>query len=480
MVSLSQPRVFVVDDDDDSNALVCRWLEKEGFQVEVYTSAEELLDGLKTMLPDVICLDLGLPQMGGLEALPLIRGRHRTVPVVIATADDSVVSVVEAMNQGAHDYLTKPFHRTKLITSLRNAVNHFQTVTRLSQLECEQDRHGFQGILGRSDPMRELFRKMEKVAASDITVLVHGESGTGKELVAQAIHEHSARSKGPFVAINCAAIPESLQDSVFFGHEKGAFTGAHQAKAGRFEQADGGTLFLDEVAELSLPLQAKLLRVLQERQFERIGGARIIKSDFRLVAATHRDLATMVRDKQFREDLYFRIAVLEIEIPPLRQREGDLAFLVDSFLSSDRDLAKNTPFVISPEAMSILHRYSWPGNVRELINVLQRARVIADKGIIRPEDLPRRLRQENNQARESFDPNSQTTSSLDGSREITQFPTDDLKSSFELQDMTLDQLERWAIENTLRRVNGNLSEAIRRLGISRTTLYRKLKHYGLR
>lgn len=451
----SKPLVLVVDDDPEAAALVARWLELADLNVQVHASGESLLEALKTTLPDAICLDLGLPGISGLGVLEVVRQRHLTVPVVVLTGDDSAQSVVVAMRDGAYDYLTKPADRTKLTTVVRNAVSHYRDSTRLAQLEREASGHGFAGILGNSPAMSRVFRQLQKIAASDITVLVHGESGTGKELVAQAVHAHSARGTGPFVAVNCAAVPETLQDSEFFGHEKGAFTGATQTKAGRFEEADGGTLFLDEVAELSPSLQAKLLRVLQERQFCRVGGSRTISSDFRLVTASHRDLEAMVKEGTFRGDLYFRLAVLELDLPPLRDREDDLWLLVDAFL---QEFGSEAGLLIGPGARRTLSRYEWPGNVRELRNVLQRASVLCEDNLIRVGDLPKRLVGEEPVGKEAG---------------TLQLP------DLDALNMTLDDLERWAIVSTLERTGGHLTEAVRILGIGRTTLYRKLKKYKI-
>lgn len=450
----SKPLVLVVDDDPEAAALVARWLELADLDVQVHASGESLLEALKTTLPDVICLDLGLPGISGLGVLQVVRQRHLTVPVVVLTGDASAQSVVAAMGDGAYDYLTKPAERTKLTTVVRNAAAHYRDSTRLAQLEREASGHGFAGILGNSPAMSRVFRQLQKIAASDITVLIHGESGTGKELVAHAVHDHSARGGGPFVAVNCAAVPETLQDSEFFGHEKGAFTGAAKTKAGRFEEADGGTLFLDEVAELSPSLQAKLLRVLQERQFCRVGGSRTLSSDFRLVTASHRDLEAMVKEGTFRGDLYFRLAVLELELPPLREREDDLWLLVDAFL---QEFGSEDGLRVGPSARRTLSRYEWPGNVRELRNVLQRASVLCEENTIRLGDLPKRLIGE----------------------EPTREPSAPQLPDLDALNMTLDDLERWAIVTTLERTGGHLTEAVRILGIGRTTLYRKLKKYKI-
>ncbi|MEM7515355.1 MAG: sigma-54 dependent transcriptional regulator [Planctomycetota bacterium] len=443
-----KPLVLLVDDDVDATALMARWLSKGGLRTESLSSAEALLDAFKLSLPDVVCLDLGLPGMGGLEALRLVRSRHRTVPIVVVTGDDTVDSAVEAMAAGAYDYLTKPVSRDRLTTAVRNAAELHQTSSQLAAFEGEQEGKTPKGLVGESPAMKRVFRQLAKISASDITVLVHGESGTGKELVARAVHAGSPRSKGPFVAINCAAVPESLQDAEFFGHEKGAFTGAASAKAGRFEEAHGGTLFLDEVGELSPSLQAKLLRVLQERTFRRVGGSQELRSDFRLLAATHRDLSAMVEDGTFRGDLFYRLAVLELELPPLRERGDDRWRLVSTWL----DEREREDIVFDKDVRRAFDTYAWPGNVRELLNVVERALVLCEDEQIRLGDIPSRVVQ-----------GSETSTAI---------------TEASLEAMTLEELERWAIERAMARTNGNLGEVIRMLGIGRTTLYRKLKRYG--
>jgi DNA-binding NtrC family response regulator len=337
--------------------------------------------------------------------------------------------------------------------------------------------------------MREVFRQVDRIAGRDISVLIRGDSGTGKELIARAIHENSRRAGGPFVAINCAAIPESLQDSELFGHERGSFTGAHKARAGCFERADGGTLFLDEVAELSLGVQAKLLRVLQERRFDRLGGIRTVESDFRLITATHRKLRDMVEANRFREDLYFRIVVFEIELPPLRMREGDLRLLVPRLLEDVSAALGAGPLHLSAQAMAALERYPFPGNVRELENILQCAAVLAAGEQIGLHDMPMRVRQHASSDAglypssaplsdaEAWDSNIPEVANLRESEVPRERPT---PKSLEDLPLSLEAVERWAVKRALRDKNGRLTEAAKALGIGRTTLYRKLEKYGLR
>ncbi len=461
------PLVLIVDDDCTTVALVSRWLDQAGFQTASLSSAEALLEALATSLPDLILLDLGLPGLHGLDALREIRGRHSTVPVVVLTGDRAVSTVVDAMREGAYDYLSKPCDRTKILTTSRNACESHRLSVKVAALERQARDDAFEGILGRSPQMRRLFGQMNKVAPSDISVLVHGESGTGKELVARAIHDASARASGPYVAVNCAAIPESLQDSELFGHEKGSFTGAHAKREGRFELANGGTLFLDEIAELSGSLQAKLLRVLQERRFERVGGTTSLSSDFRLIAASHRDLRAMVERGEFREDLYFRIAVFELDVPPLREREGDTRLLLERLLEQATPPGETTPR-FDPLAMEILLEYRWPGNVRELSNVVQRAVVVAENGKIRAQDLPPSIRRESEPAAND----APVTDGRTGPA-LVQAPSAQAGG-------TLADLERVAIVRELELCNGNVTAVGKRLGIGRTTLYRRLKQYGLR
>jgi len=445
--------VLVVEDERTSSTLLQRWLQGEGYMVEAFETAEACIAALGRTLPDVVCLDLELPGMNGLDALRAIRGRHLRIPIVILTADRNVETVVTAMQSGAYDYLPKPIDRTKLLTTVRNAVERHKMTERLSQLERQVD-GGYASILGRSPAMQAVFRQLDRVAASDVTVLVHGESGTGKELVARAIHESSARRGGPFVALNCAAVPESLQESEFFGHEKGAFTGAVERRKGRFELANGGTLFLDEVGELSPALQAKLLRVLQERVFQRVGGTQDVSSDFRLLVATHRDLAEEARRGTFRSDLYFRLAVFELELPALRDRKGDVGALARRFIA---EFSPNEVVTLDADAEAALEAYDWPGNVRELQNAIQRALVVAQNGTIRLDDLPAKVRE--------------------SSSAVTLRPR---ASPTPQPSLTMEDVERRALEDALNRTHGNVSEAVRILGIGRSTAYRMMKRYGMR
>ncbi|MEM1203056.1 MAG: sigma-54 dependent transcriptional regulator [Acidobacteriota bacterium] len=455
--------VLLVDDDPAHCNLLARWLENDGYGVEAVYSGREAAHAMSRMLPQVVCLDLNMPDWDGLETLKRLLEIHPHLPIVMLTADRELESAVEAMKAGALDYLTKPVERTQLRTTIRNAVEHGHLKVRVRQLENELDGRSYGGMVGDSDAMRGVYRLIDRVGPSDVSVLIQGDSGTGKELVARALHESSPRAEGPFVALNCGAITESLQEAELFGHEKGAFTGAERVRKGRFAEAHRGTLFLDEVAELSSDLQVKLLRVLQERSFRRLGADRDQASDFRLVAATHRRLDRAVEDGDFRQDLFFRIAVFELEIPPLRRREGDIDLLVPHLL----EVYGSGGLRLTPRARRALLDYGWPGNVRELGNALQHAAVIATDRIDL-EHLPKRV------IDGIADPSPPETEAETEARD-PEPPSAPLDPELPL---SLVELERDAIERAIEQAGGNRSEMARLLGIGRTTLYRKLRLHG--
>jgi DNA-binding NtrC family response regulator len=351
---------------------------------------------------------------------------------------------------------------------------------RIATLEREAKERAMPGFVGESPPMRELYRQIDRVAASDISVFIHGESGTGKELVARAIHERSSRSASPFIALNCAAIPESLQESELFGHERGAFTGAAQRRIGCFENVGGGTLFLDEVAELSPGAQSKLLRVLQQRTIQRVGSSQEIPVDFRLLAATHQDLSAAVREGRFREDLFYRIVVFELELPPLRERGSDVELLALHFAARSGGELAGRSVTVSPEALDLLRRYSWPGNVRELQNVCQRAAVTCEGSAILPGDLPPRIRAAIGEAPSAPPvalpmPVAAPAPAVSGEQAAPR----EAAAGTDCGNVSLSAMERNAILDALARTGGNRARVSRELGIGRTTLYRKLKEYGI-
>ncbi len=457
---MSIPHILIVDDDESLLRLLTHWLEKQDYRISVATRAGACLALLEHTLPDVILLDLNLPDQSDLDTLQAIRKRCPQVPVLMSTTEGEVETVVRAMQMGAWDYLQKPLQRTKLLTTLGNAVDRAKTTLKLVELTRLAD-GGHPQIVGQSPAMKRLFSQMDRVGPSEITVLLRGESGTGKELVAKALHECSSRSAAPFVAVNCGAIPENLQESELFGHEKGAFTGAASQRKGRFEQAEGGTLFLDEVAELGPSLQASLLRVLQERTYFRVGGSKEQNADLRILAATHRDLREMVKTGAFREDLYYRLAVFELLLPPLRERDGDLVLLARCILEEMGARHGRGVVTLSPAALESLSAHPWPGNVRELRNALERATVLCEGGEIRVQDLPAHMQGQ---------VPARTTIPSSG-------PPFDLPRT---EPATLSDIERQTILEAMEAADGNLSEVVRRLNIPRSTLYRRLRAYGIR
>ncbi len=435
------PVVYVADDCPDVRELMRLWLESLGCQPRCFGDGEALCDGVERCIPDLVFLDLMMPRMSGMEALGRLKARNVICPVIVLSAVDDVKTVVQAVQLGARDYETKPLSLHRIEVLVRD------TLESKGPLPLASDSGG---IVGNSPAMRPVHDAIERCSSSQISVLISGESGTGKELVARAIHRRSRRLDGPFVAINCGAIPESLQESELFGHERGAFTGAVAAHQGYFERAQAGTVFLDEVSALSPSAQKRLLRVLQERQVQRLGGSKLIDLQLRVISATNQPLHHEVRRGAFRRDLYYRLAVFPIEVPPLRERKGDILLLAEHFAEKHFGCPE---LAVSPEVRDILERHSWPGNVRELENVVQYA--LVSTGSLRTADaLPRLLHMEEDWQEETSDVRSVRCRSHD-----------------------LRDIERATIADALCFANGNLSEAARRLGMSRATLYRKLARY---
>ena len=382
------PLVLVVDDEPGVQESL-RMLLKEECQVVTAGSAAEALVAVEQTPPDLVLLDLVMPGRSGLDLLSDLSERGVPAPVIVLTATKTVTTAVEAMKRGAADYVTKPFEVDALRIKIRRLLEQGaleQEVVRLRDEVSRRDRLG--AMVGRSAPMQELFRAIERVARSKASVLIRGESGTGKELVARALHDLGPRSEGPFVAVNCAAIPETLLESELFGHERGAFTDAREQRIGRFEAAGGGTLFLDEVGEIAPTMQGKLLRALQERVIERLGGAHPIPVDVRIVAATNRDLEASIQAGEFRSDLYYRINVVPLTIPPLRQRREDIPLLAEHVLARISTEAGRGKMSLAPEAAELFQGYAWPGNVRELENALERAAALSDRDQLQAADLP--------------------------------------------------------------------------------------------
>ncbi|MCI0407082.1 MAG: sigma-54 dependent transcriptional regulator, partial [Acidobacteria bacterium] len=386
--------ILVVDDEESIRWALSKALEREGYRVVLAADGAEGLKRATESRIDLVLMDIKMPGPDGLEMLPRIKEVRPDLPVIIMTAFGTLQAAVQAMKRGAYDYITKPFDFGELSILVRRAFEVRDLTEQLARIEAGVGQaFDFGGVVGLCPGMQQIFKLVGKMAASDLTVLIKGESGTGKELLAKAIHYNSRRLARPFVAINCAAIPRDLLESELFGHEKGAFTGASALRRGKFELAEGGTLFLDEVGDMDLALQAKILRVLQERQFERVGGERPLSADVRVIAATNHDLETAVTQKGFREDLYYRLNVVAITLPPLRERTEDIPLLVDHFLRMFAEEQGEEVKTVSPEALEMMIAYSWPGNVRELENAVKRACVLAATSLILPEHLPVALAQ---------------------------------------------------------------------------------------
>ncbi|MDH3744468.1 MAG: sigma-54 dependent transcriptional regulator [Acidobacteriota bacterium] len=449
-------RVLVIDDETGSRESMAIALERAGWDVKTFDDARKALGYLEESNGAALAVcDLRMPEMDGLAFLHEIRSRGVDIRVVLVTGYGSIESAVEAMRVGADDYLTKPVDLYELRQRVTNLLENRELKQEVSTLrEMLDKRYGFESILGKSEPMERLFEQMRLVAPTRSSVLIVGDSGTGKELVANAIHHASPRHNERFLAINCGAIPSDILESELFGHEKGAFTGAVARKIGKFEVAHRGTLFLDEISELYPELQVKLLRVLEERQIMRVGGSELLDVDFRLLAATNKDLENEVAEGRFREDLYYRLKVVTLTVPLLRFRHGDLAILSEAFLKRFCEEHGRAPKRLSTDALSALSDYAWPGNVRELKNVLESIVVFHDGEEIRADDLPREIRQ-----RRGPISSGGPVQNLNG------------------EPRTMAEIERQAILETLELTNGHRAEAARTLKIGLRTLQRKLKEY---
>ncbi|HTA71322.1 MAG TPA: sigma-54 dependent transcriptional regulator [Bryobacteraceae bacterium] len=444
--------VLVVEDEEKLRRVVELQLKSAGFEVEQAGSAEEALKLADRA--DVILTDLRLPGISGLELLANLRRQDSHTPLIVMTAFGSIETAVEAMKAGAVDFLPKPFSLDHLMTVINKALEIRTLRAENRELRAELgQRYEFDNIVGRSDAMREIFATVERVAPTRATVLMCGESGVGKDLIARAIHHHSPRDGHPFVKINCTALPENLMESELFGYEKGAFTGANTTKPGKFEQADTGTVFLDEIGDVPPSVQVKLLRILQEREFERLGSNKTRHIDVRVLAATNVDLRAALEQGTFREDLYYRLNVLPINIPPLRERKEDIPFLAEHFVKKLRKDLGSSAQSISEAAIQRLLEYHWPGNVRELENVIERSMVLATGAILDAADIKLDLA-----------PKPRVAAGTDG---------------FLPEGMTLDDYERSIIREALNRANGNKSQAARLLGLTRNALRYRLSQMGI-
>jgi two-component system nitrogen regulation response regulator GlnG len=393
--SATVPAILVIDDDSEIRYSLARVLSSKGYQVIQAASGEEGVAAVrKGPAPEVIFLDIRMGGMSGLEALQHIRSANPRQLVILMTAFGTAQTAIEAMKYGAFDYIMKPFDPQKVLAVAASALQAHADLNSVGEYKPKLNREDYkEGLVGSSEAMQEVFKIIGQVTASDVTVMITGESGTGKELVARSIWQHSHRAGKPFIAVNCAAIPDNLIESELFGHEKGSFTGATGQRIGKFELCDGGTIFLDEIGDMALATQTKILRVLQQGDIQRVGGTDTIKVDVRIIAATNKDLEEMVKAKTFREDLYYRLNVVRLRLPPLRERVGDIPQIVDYLLQTLEKQKKTRVKKVSPEAMNVLCRFRWPGNVRELENVIYRSVVIAQGDAILIKDLPGEIRE---------------------------------------------------------------------------------------
>ncbi|MBW1721295.1 MAG: sigma-54-dependent Fis family transcriptional regulator [Deltaproteobacteria bacterium] len=446
--------ILIVDDEESILQSLEGILVDEGFDVIRASSGEEALERIEEVLPDLVLLDIWMPDMDGIQTLVRIKKLHPHLQVVMMSGHGNIETAVKATKLGAYDFIEKPLSLDKVLLSINNALDYYRLEEEISLLK-ERDKNRYR-ITGESEAIRKLKEQIQIVAPTDAWVLISGENGTGKELVAHTIHRLSKRSRKPMVEVNCAAIPEELIESELFGHEKGAFTGAGAMKKGKFDLAHEGTLFLDEIGDMSLKAQSKTLRILQEQKFERVGGSRTIHVDVRVIAATNKDLEAEIEKGNFREDLYFRLNVIPIKVPPLRERVEDIPQLVEEFLA---EIARNTNLkgkVFSGEALEILKKYHWPGNVRELRNLVERLVIMTPDRVIQAKDIP-----------PPFNRQSEGEDGFERGLDAATFK--EAKMRF----------EKAFLEKKLREFNGNISQTAEAIGVERSNLHRKIKAYGL-
>jgi len=450
--------IFVVDDQAPILRLITYWVsEKWNYKVKTFDNAEDMLQALN-LRPDLILLDIMLPGINGIDALKEVKKFEPNLPVIILSAQGRVDVALEALKLGAYDYFPKPIDTQRLEPAIRNALKNYDLEKELEKVrENVTQTYSFSNIISADGKMQDVFKMVSKVLNNDITVLIHGESGTGKELIAKAIHYNGIRKNNPFVVVNCASIPRDLMESELFGHEKGSFTGAYQRKMGKFELANRGTLFLDEVGELDISLQSKLLRAIQQKEFERVGGTETIKCDVRIISATNRDLKSAVETKEFREDLFYRLNSFPINLPPLRMRKGDIIVLAEHFLDHfNRKLDKKVDG-FTPKAIKLLFDYDWPGNVREMENTIERCLILTENSRIDADDLPVHIR-------------SAGPSGIDSSAE--QYLNSPVILPFE-------KIKEEAIRHAIKVTKGNILEAAKKLKLGRATIYRLMAKYRI-
>lgn len=466
------PSLLVIDDEASILHAFRRAFQRPEIKLLTASSGQEGLQLVASHQPDVIVLDINLPDMTGLEVFRQIRAQDARIPVIFITGHGTTDTAIEAMKLGAFDYLLKPLELAPLETLIARAFEISRLMRVPARTEAERPPEGADIIVGRCPAMQEIYKSIGRIAPQDVTVLIEGETGTGKELVARAIYQHSRRANGPFLAVNCAAIPENLLESELLGHEKGAFTGADRRRIGKFEQCSGGTLFLDEIGDMTPLTQAKILRVLQDQQFERVGGNETIQIDVRIIAATNRDLQRMIQEEKFRSDLYYRLSVFTINLPPLRDRGDDVMLLVQFYLNRyGKELGKEIQQT-SPAAADILRRYSWPGNLRELQSVVKQALLQSTGPVLLPGFLPQFLHADvlNAPAEKPSPMRSELDQLIEGGLQ---------SNASDLYQSVLDHVKRRLLTRALQETGGNQVRAAKALGISRSTLRNDLKSLNI-
>lgn len=452
--------IFIVDDEPAIQKLITHWVKNEWeYNVRTFSNGTELLENIYEN-PDLVLLDIMLPDLSGTEILKRIKRMNKHLPVIMLSAQGNIDVALECIREGAFDYFPKPVDKNRLKPAIQNAIKGYDLQRRVDELNTNlQHEYRFDNIISADKMMQEVFKMVTKVLNNDITVLINGESGTGKELIARAVHYNGTRKDEPFVVVNSASIPRELLESELFGHERGAFTGAHQRKIGKFEMANGGTIFLDEIGDMEMSLQAKILRVIQQREFERVGGNETIKTDVRIISATNVNLKEAVANREFREDLYYRLSSFPIHIPSLRERRGDIVILINHFLEELNVKMNKDIKHVSKAALKLFYDYDWPGNVRELENTIERCMILAEDDKIDLEVLPPQIL-----ASDDF-----TSTELTGPLFTENAPI-----------IPFEKLKAEAIRHALSVTNGNIVDASKKLNVGRATLYRLMEKYDIK
>ncbi len=452
--------VYIVDDETSIQRLLTHWLKGQwGYSTEMFPNGKSFLQRFNEKQPELVLLDIMLPDMDGVQILRKIKEKNKDIPVIMLSAQGSVEVALESIRLGAFDYFPKPIDSNRLEPAVKNAITNYELVKKLKLLQDDiVQKHSFDNIVSTDKKMKDVFNLVSKVLDNNITVLIYGESGTGKELIARAIHYNGIRKNNPFVVVNCASIPRELLESELFGHEKGSFTGAHQKKIGKFELADGGTIFLDEIGEMEMSLQAKILRVIQEREFERVGGNEVIQTDVRIISATNKDLQVQVQKGEFREDLFYRLSSFPIHLPPLRERRSDILVLAQHFIDKFNEKLNKNVKRITKRALKLFYDYEWPGNVRELENTIERCMILTASDTIDIDVLPPQIL--------SGEWGKYTVNS-------TKLFEDDSPV------IPFEKLKEEAIRHALKVTNNNIVDAAKKLKIGRATLYRLMEKYNI-